>query len=360
MIKKILCQFVILSLLFINVACQNLFIDGQGKQYKAVRKAPLSLDKIPAIKLANITEYRQQIALIKTTNSQLYKKNAHIYQAIDKWLSCLEVKCQSDSASLLGHQVSGADNKGNVHLTGYYTPVIKARPMPNSIFRYPFYRFPKNWSGKLPSRGEIYSGALNNRKLEIAYTSSLIDNFIMQVQGSGYVDFEDNNPLHYFVFGGKNGYRYQSIGRLLVEQDKIAKQDMSIREIKKWAEKTNETAVVNFLKQNDSFVFFSPKPFMPVVGAAGVPLVDKTAVASDRSLIPTGAVLFVDMPLLDKRGKFIGQREWRLMVALDIGSAVQGHHLDIYQGIGEDAGDTAGYYHHYGYVWQLLVPSRKL
>lgn len=352
MIKKILCRFVMLPFFFINnVACQNLFIDGQGKQYKT----SLSLDEIPVTQLANITEYRQQIAFIKKTNIRLYKKNLPIYQAIDKWLNCLDVKCQPGSVSLVGRQLSGYDNKGNVHLTGYYTPVIKARATPNAIFRYPFYRFPKNWPSKLPSRGEIYSGILNNRKLEIAYSSSLIDNFIMQVQGSGYVDFEDNNPLHYFVFAGKNGHRYRSIGPLLIEQGKIARQDMSIRAIKKWAEKTNETAVVNLLKQNDSFVFFSTKPFMPVVGAAGIPLVDKTAVASDRSLISTGTVLLVDMPLLDKKGKFIGQREWRLMVALDIGSAIQGYHLDIYQGIGEDAGDTAGYYNHYGYVWQLLA-----
>lgn len=44
------------------------------------------------------------------------------------------------------------------------------------------------------------------------------------------------------------------------------------------------------------------------------------------------------MPLLDNNGKFNGQYELRLMVALDVGGAIKGQHFDIYQGIGPDAG----------------------
>lgn len=38
------------------------------------------------------------------------------------------------------------------------------------------------------------------------------------------------------------------------------------------------------------------------------------------------------MPLLDNNGKFNGQYELRLMVALDVGGAIKGQHFDIYQG----------------------------
>ncbi|VEB01899.1 membrane-bound lytic murein transglycosylase A [Klebsiella pneumoniae] len=56
------------------------------------------------------------------------------------------------------------------------------------------------------------------------------------------------------------------------------------------------------------------------------------------------------MPLLDNNGKFNGQYELRLMVALDVGGAIKGQHFDIYQGIGPDAGHRAGWYNHYGRV----------
>ena len=52
-------------------------------------------------------------------------------------------------------------------------------------------------------------------------------------------------------------------------------------------------------------------------------------------------------------GKFNGQYELRLMVALDVGGAIKGQHFDIYQGIGPDAGHRAGWYNHYGRVWVL-------
>ena len=40
------------------------------------------------------------------------------------------------------------------------------------------------------------------------------------------------------------------------------------------------------------------------------------------------------MPLLDNNGKFNGQYELRLMVALDVGGAIKGQHFDIYQALG--------------------------
>ncbi len=43
----------------------------------------------------------------------------------------------------------------------------------------------------------------------------------------------------------------------------------------------------------------------------------------------------------------------RLMVALDVGGAIKGQHFDIYQGIGHEAGQAAGFYNHYGRVWVL-------
>ena len=66
------------------------------------------------------------------------------------------------------------------------------------------------------------------------------------------------------------------------------------------------------------------------------------------------------MPLLDNNGKFNGQYELRLMVALDVGGAIKGQHFDIYQGIGPEAGHRAGWYNHYGRVWVLKTAPAQV
>ncbi len=66
------------------------------------------------------------------------------------------------------------------------------------------------------------------------------------------------------------------------------------------------------------------------------------------------------MPLLDNNGKFNGQYELRLMVALDVGGAIKGQHFDIYQGIGPEAGHRAGWYNHYGRVWVLKTARAQV
>ena len=48
---------------------------------------------------------------------------------------------------------------------------------------------------------QIYAGALSENYV-LAYSNSLMDNFIMDVQGSGYIDFGDGSPLN-FSYAGK-------------------------------------------------------------------------------------------------------------------------------------------------------------
>ncbi|VTP77116.1 Membrane-bound lytic murein transglycosylase A precursor [Leclercia adecarboxylata] len=59
-------------------------------------------------------------------------------------------------------QMEGTDNYGNVQFTGYYTPVVQARHTAQGEFKYPIYRMPPK-RGRLPSRAEIYSGALSDQ-----------------------------------------------------------------------------------------------------------------------------------------------------------------------------------------------------
>lgn len=326
----------------------------QGQLYKDGKlSSPLNVSHPDLGIPVNITDYVLQVNKIKSTSPSLYRKNEHIYKAIDNWINRSLGADEFNKVGLNSYEMAGQDGYGNVHLTGYYTPVIKARHQPNAEFKYPIYKMPAKTSGRLPNREQIYNGALAGKGLEIAYSNSLMDNFIMEVQGSAYIDFEDGTPLIFFCYGGKNGHGYSSIGRLLVEQGEIDKDKMSIQAIKDWAKNKSEKQVKALLIQNRSFVFFKPQPNAEVKGAAAVPLVANASVASDKSLIPIGSVVLVDVPLLDDDGQYRGRRETRLMVALDVGGAIKGQHFDLYLGIGDKPGKLAGYYNHYGRAWVI-------
>lgn len=365
LVKQSKKYFSFLLLILIVTGCKNTLTEtetekeiregqGQGLQYldgplPMVYNQSNSKITMPV----NVTDYLEQVEIIKKVSPSLYRKNEAVYQAVNQWISENLSTSEFDKLGLKRYQLSGKDNFGNVLLTGYYTPVLKARLTPDDRFRHPLYAKPNSWKGRLPSREDIYKGAFNDHQLELAYTDSMMDNFIMEVQGSGYVDFEDDNGLVFFGYHGKNGHAYKSIGRLLVEQGEIEKEKVSIQAIKAWAEQQDEQTVTNLLIQNPSAIFFKPKYDAAVVGARGVPLVAKASVASDTSVVPSGSVLLVDVPLLGDDGIYRGDRELRLMVALDVGGAIKGQHLDIYQGIGDEAGHQAGYYNHYGRVWVL-------
>jgi membrane-bound lytic murein transglycosylase A len=348
------CIYILLNIVFVLsllTGCQN-NSNSKSKQFKD-GKLPydFNVSRPHLAAPVNISDYIIQVEKLKTTSPSLYRKNEHIYKAVDVWINHLFDSTEFHKVGLKSYEMAGKDGYGNVHLTGYYTPIIKARHQPSGEFIYPIYKMPSQYKKHLPSREQIYNGALAGKKLEIAYSSSLMDNFIMEVQGSAYIDFEDGNPLVLFCYGGKNGQAYSSIGRLLVEQGEIAKENMSIQSIKNWAKNKSEKQLKSLLIQNRSFVFFKPEYNADVKGSAAVPLIANASVASDNSLVPTGSVILADVPLLDKDGQYHGQREMRLMVALDVGGAIKGHHFDLYLGIGDEAGNQAGYYNHFGRAW---------
>lgn len=336
--------------------CQSRPTD-RGQQYKDGHlEQPLELVNEPNAtgKPVNAKDYSDQVKVINQSSPGLYGRNSSTFNAVENWMLSGADTSKLNLFGLNAYQMEGVDNFGNVQFTGYYTPVLQARYTPQGEFRYPLYRMPaKGKKGRLPNRASIYAGALDSRNLVIAYTNSLVDNFMMEVQGSGYVDFGDGRPLTFFGYAGKNGHAYRSIGKVLIDRGEVAKADMSMQAIRHWAETHSEAEVRELLEQNPSFVFFKPEMYAPVKGASAVPLIAKASVASDRSLIPAGTTLLAEVPLLDNLGKFTGQYQMRLMVALDVGGAIKGQHFDIYQGIGHEAGQAAGFYNHYGRVWVL-------
>jgi membrane-bound lytic murein transglycosylase A len=250
------------------------------------------------------------------------------------------------------YQLCGEDNRGNVHITGYYIPVINVRREADEVYKYPLYRKPTGWKGHLPSRKRIdMQNALANRNLELCYSSDLLDNFLMQVQGSGLVEYTDGSR-ELLSYGGQNGHRYKSIGKYLVAAGHVPKSEISLEAIKEWTAE-NPDSLNSLLNRNPSYVFFKKGKKEPS-GAASVPLSAMVSVAVDKRYIPLGSTLLAAVPVLDENDDFIGH-EYRILTAQDVGGAIKGKgRMDFFCGTGEAGKKRAGALNHYGKVWLLL------
>lgn len=356
MIRKSRLVFLATAVLMALLAGCSSKPTDQGQQYKDGRlRQPLEQANHPNFigYPVNRSDFSKQLTAVSINAPELMTQHKATLDAIQNWLKEGGDARQLQQFGLNVFQMKGNDDYGNVQLTGYYTPIIQARYTPQGKFRFPLYRMPPRSEGyPLPNRAAIYQGELDPRYI-IGYSNSLIDNFMMEVQGSGYVNFGAGHPLTYFAYGGKNGHPYRSIGKILVERGEGKPNEMSMQAIRKWVAEHSVSEVRELLESNQSFVFFKPEKSTLVRGNSGVPLVEKASLAADRLLIPAGSTLLVEVPLLDNNGKFTGKHEMRIMMALDVGGAIKNQHLDIYQGIGEDAGYTAGFLNHYGRVWVL-------
>lgn len=251
------------------------------------------------------------------------------------------------------YQIWGADRRGSVRFTGYFTPVVKVREEPKGTYRHPIYGRPLQWEGSLPSRREIEEGGvLNGLGLELAYAADKVDMYYMQVQGSGFVEYPDGK-LELLAYSGTNRHPYRSIEKYIIGRDDIPLDNLSIGGIRRYL-KQNPALRDTVLFQNPSYTFFTRKRSVPK-GAGSVPLIAGYSVAVDRRYIPLGSCLLAAFPVYDRKRHRVTGHEYRFLVAQDVGGAIKGPgHIDLYTGIGSEAAHTAGRINQYGKLWILL------
>ncbi|MGF1703259.1 murein transglycosylase A [Photobacterium makurazakiensis] len=313
------------------------------------------LNPVPTLnsdKPQDYSQFSQQMEKVIERSPSMATTYQPLYQQIESWAEHSGDPAQLGNYGIQVAQMGGGDGQGNVMFTGYFSPVIELRHEPNDTYRYPVYGMPE-CDERCPTRAEIYDGALDGQGLELGYSASMLDIFMMEVQGSGFVHYEDNDELEYFAYNGKNGHRYVSIGRVLIERGEVPREKMSLKAIDDWVQQQDEATVKELLEQNPSFVFFKPKAELDVIGTAGIPLQAHAAVAADREYLPMGSVILAEVPQLDAEGNWNGQHILKLLLALDTGGAVKKNHLDLYHGMGAQAGIDAGHYKHFGRVWKL-------
>jgi membrane-bound lytic murein transglycosylase A len=235
--------------------------------------------------------------------------------------------------------------------TGYYLPELHGSYTQSARYNVPIYRMPSG-SLRSHSRAEIKAGALANKGLELLWVDNEIDAFFMEVQGSGRVVMEDGS-IRGLGFAGGNGYAYYAIGKTLVDNGEIAREDISMQTIRTWIEQ-HPVEGRQLMLSNASYVYFRYTPVDPNVGPAGamaVPLTAQHSLAIDRKNLPLGIPIW-----LDAEHPIQGQRLRRLVMAQDTGGAIKGAiRGDVYWGQGEQASQMAGPMKSKGHYF-LLVP----
>lgn len=244
---------------------------------------------------------------------------------------------------------------GDVLVTGYYEPLLHGSFTRSKRYFYPIYRRPpdklrhfnrKQIDGEILKKGYAKKpkGALANRHLELVWVDNPIDAFFLHIQGSGRVLLDNGRQLR-IGYDSTNGHPYLAIGKILIEEGKITKEEMTMLTLRQW--------LINHPAENQRLFFANPSYVYfreltgDAVGNINVPLTKDRSIATDHRLFPKGApaILATTVPVLAKDGQTqTGWRpEVRFVVNQDTGGAIRGAgRVDLFFGFGKQVDSLAG------------------
>lgn len=204
------------------------------------------------------------------------------------------------------------------------------------------------------NRADIVAGNWPHNDKVLVWVDDPVDAFFVQIQGSGIVALEDGSTMR-IGYAGQNGHPYYAIGRELIKRGALTKENVSMQAIRTWLE-ANPDQADEIMNTNKSYVFFQESQEDGAIGAEGIALTPERSLAVDRTLLPYGLPLWVDIekPLPESEGLR------RLMIAQDTGGAITGAvRGDMFWGFGEKAEKMAGSMKSKGQYWVLLPSEIK-
>jgi membrane-bound lytic murein transglycosylase A len=269
------------------------------------------------------------------------------------------------AANFTPYEVFDSSGSSDGLFTGYYEGEIAASRTRHGIYQTPVYGLPPDlvradlgtFIPKL--KGEHISGKVSGHALVpyadraeinangvtapiLFYAADPIAFFFLQIQGSGRVTFDDGSKGR-IAYAGENGQPYTAIGRTLIAQGELTRENVSLQSIRAWllAHPDKARAV---METNRSFIFFREAEG---AGAQGTALTPLGSMAVDLRLHALGVPFFVaaqgDAPV------------HAVLVAQDTGGAIRGPvRGDIFFGYGADAERRAGLMKAPGRLFVLL------
>jgi len=256
-------------------------------------------------------------------------------------------------------QAIGKAYEGQVHFTGYGTPIYDGSLTPTATFRYPLYKKPADFKKPYYTRREIEERHLL-RGNEIVYLKSKLDAYLIHVQGSGQINLPSGEKV-YVGYDADSGHTYTSMGRLLVMDRKIPEEDLTLSTLISYFDQ-HPTELDSYLKKNDRYIFFKRVNHAIPYGSIGVPVTPMRSIATDKKVFPAGGLAFA---VIEPRKAKKSWRFWKkgkseieksfFALDQDTGSAIETPaRADVYFGIGDQAMHEAGDLNAYGRLYYLL------
>lgn len=259
----------------------------------------------------------------------------------------------------------GNDGNGTVKFTAYYEPVYSASRVRTSVYKYPVYRLPPNfdkWAKPHPKRIELEGkdGLPPNksplRGLELFWFPNRLDAYMVQIQGSAQLKLTNGTTTSVGYAGGTD-YPWTSIGGQLAKDGKLPLKGLTMPVMVHYFEQ-NPKEMNNYLPRWERFVFFKETGGTPATGSIRVPVTPERSIATDKSVMPPGALALINtsLPYPAGGGKLEYRTVNRYVLDQDTGSAIKGPgRVDYFMGSGKLAGDRAGVTGGNGSLYYLLL-----
>jgi membrane-bound lytic murein transglycosylase A len=263
------------------------------------------------------------------------------------------------------YQAIGRDGFGNVLFTAYFEPIYAASRVPTAEYRYPIYRLPpdlKSWPKPHPTREELEGkDALQGSKgklqgLELFWLRDRLEAYQIHIQGSARLQLTDGTFTS-VGYAGNTAYNYSSIGRALIDDKKLPEEGVTMPVIEQYF-KTYPQELDTYIPRDRSFVFFQENHGGPAMGSIHVPLTAERSIATDKSLMPPGALALIygNFPFVNANGQMEHRTVTRYVLDQDTGGAIKGAgRVDYFLGSGKIAGDRAGVTVSNGQLYYLLL-----
>ncbi len=263
------------------------------------------------------------------------------------------------------YQSVGNDGKGTVKFTAYYEPIYTASRVRTATYKYPLYRLPSDfsqWPKPHPKRIDLEGkdGLLGSksqlRGLEMLWFRDRLDAYMVHIQGSAQIKLTNGKTTSIGYAGGTD-YPWTSIGKELAKDGKLPLEGLTMpRLISYFQGKPQELS--NYLPRWERFIFFQETSGRPATGSIHVPVTAERSIATDKSLMPPGALALIynSFPYPVSGGKLERRTVSRFVLDQDTGSAIKGPgRVDYFMGSGKLAGDRAGITGGNGSLYYLLL-----
>ena len=267
------------------------------------------------------------------------------------------------------YQSVGKDQRGRVEFTGYFEPTYTASRVRTAKYRYPLYQMPASLkrSKRHPTRTQLegkdgLASQKNKQSIlkghELVWLSDRLEAFLVQVQGSARLKMTDGTTMS-VGYGGTTNYPYVSVGGELVKDGVFGKDQLTLPKLLDYFT-ANPKQLNTYLPRNNRFIFFRETDGRPPTGSLGVPVTGDRSIATDKSIMPPGALALIVAPIPDVEptGKIDTRVVSRYVLDQDTGSAIKGAgRVDIFLGSGEVAGERAGLLNGGGNLFYLMLKN---